>query len=726
VPFLFPASAAAAPPQLQGRVVDKVSGQPIKGAEVSILGHPGERFTDADGRFTWQPSPPPPFEILVILPGGVYTKPVLVERVPESGAIDIPVESLVSESVTVAAGVSPNIESTPGAAQTLVTGTDIAARAPANLAQALENIAGVSTVSEGHAAVPAVRGFAAGRTLVMIDGARVSSERRAGASATYLDPFALESVEVSRGPGSVAYGSDAFGGVIFARTRRVAPGSALAFRFTGSAGVGIPELRTGVEAGKGLARGGVLFQAHGRNIEDYRSPRGDVFNSGTSDSGFLGRFEHEAGPGTFSVALQSDFGRDIERPRSNAQTVRFYYPIEDSHRFTAAYELRKLAGFERISTTGFLGSYRNVTDQDRYATATSPRSIERADVAANDFSTRVLAERTLGSAHLEFGIDINGRFDLEALEESILYDPAGAIAREDRRTAIEDAHRTDAALFGSIQVPLASRILFGGGIRGDRVTTENTGGYFGDRSTAHGAGSGFASLTVGSFGGFTFTGQVARGFRDPLLSDRYYRGPTGRGFITGNPDLEPETSIQYDGAVRYTAGRYRVAFYGFHYRIHDLIERYETEPDFFLFRNRGRARMQGFEIETQADLGTGYTLEIAGQVTDGRALDDESGLDGVPPASLSVQLRRQFSTYGFVQLRGAAFDRDEDQGPTERVTPGYAVFDLSGGWNVTPRVELRMIARNLFDKAYLVSPDSRTVPAPGVSALLTLNVKVGG
>ena len=42
------------------------------------------------------------------------------------------------------------------------------------------------------------------------------------------------------------------------------------------------------------------------------------------------------------------------------------------------------------------------------------------------------------------------------------------------------------------------------------------------------------------------TAQVARGFRDPILSDRFYRGPVGRGFIEGNPDLKPETSLQFD------------------------------------------------------------------------------------------------------------------------------------------------------------------------------------
>ena len=104
-----------------------------------------------------------------------------------------------------------------------------------------------------------------------------------------------------------------------------------------------------------------------------------------------------------------------------------------------------------------------------------------------------------------------------------------------------------------------------GGIRGDYVTTTNTGGFFGDRSTGNGAGSGYASATVGSFGGFSLTAQIARGFRDPVLSDRYYRGPTGRGFITGNPDLDPETSVQLDLGLRYVAPRFRLATFYYHY-----------------------------------------------------------------------------------------------------------------------------------------------------------------
>jgi outer membrane receptor protein involved in Fe transport len=87
---------------------------------------------------------------------------------------------------------------------------------------------------------------------------------------------------------------------------------------------------------------------------------------------------------------------------------------------------------------------------------------------------------------------------------------------------------------------------------------------------------------------------------------------------------------------------------------------------------------------------------------------------------VSAQLRKQLSTRGYAQLRVAAFDRDTHPGPTERVTPGYAVFDLGGGWRITDQFEVRGVARNIFDKEFLLSADTRTVLAPGASLLATV------
>ena len=708
---------------LDGRVIDERTGKPIANAEVTILGRPGVAYTNADGRFTWRPDPKPPFEILVILPGERFTKPVLIESIPADGVLELRIAPLVNETVTVTAGAAPDIEATPGSATTLLPAQEIVSRQPANLTQALESVAGVSSVSEGHAAVPAIRGLARGRTLILIDGARVTSDRRVGPSATYLDPFVLDGIEVARGPGSVAYGSDAFGGVIYARTRRIAPNAPFGARVAGALGAGIPQQRAGVELSKGFATGGAVFQAHYRSFDNYDSPAGEVFNSSATDQGFLARGEREIGRGVLSAVWQSDFGRDIDRPRNNSQTVRFSYPVEDSHRFTANYDLRQVAGFERLTVNTFLGRYRQMTDQDRFATATRGRSLERADYRANDFQVRGSAERLFSRARVEFGIDANGRFNVRALDTVTQYSLAGDVTSDVVNVSIDEAARRDTGAYAAVEAALASKVAVGAGVRGDYVTSINRGGYFGDRSTSHGAVSGNGSITVGPWAGMTLTGQVGRGFRDPTVSDRYYRGPTGRGFITGNPDLDPERSLQFDVGLRYTSSRVRAGLFGYEYHLSDLIERYQTATDFYFFRNRGRARIRGVELEVQAVLGGQFTLESTAAVTRGRALDDGAALDDIPPATFTLALRRPIATRGFAQIRAAFFGVDSRPGPTEIRMPGYSLVDVIGGVAVTKRVDVHVTVRNVLDQTFPVSPDARAVPAPGVNAAVTVTAR---
>ncbi len=705
-----------------GRILDSRSNAPVANAEVSILGQAGSTRTDAQGRFTWQPVPVPPFEVLVVLPGGRVLKPVLVTTLATGGQFTVSVTPLVSSEMTVSAPAAPDIRTTPANGVTLLGGREMTSRAPANLTQALENVAGVTQVSEGQAAVPAVRGLARGRTLILIDGGRVSAERRVGPSATFLDPFSLESVEVSRGPGSVAYGSDAFGGVILARTRRVAPNTPWAGRFTGTIGAGIPEQRGALEVSKGFSGGSVLAQVHMRQADDYDSPSGEVFNSGWRDQGFLLRTERTFGRGIVSAGWQSDFGRDVERPRNNSRTTRFYYPTENSHRFTASYDLFDVAGFRRMGVNAFLGSNHVITDQDRFPTATVLRRIERADVAARDFHVRGFVERLFGETKVEAGLDVNGRFGLEALDVIVDYNSAGAVSNELVNVSVDAAHRTDVGAYLMADSRLLPRLSVAAGLRADRVTTVNNGGYFGDRDSSHTASSGYGSATVDAGAGVSVTGQISRGFRDPVLSDRYFRGPSGRGFITGNPDLDPETSLQADAGVRYTRKGLRVGVFLYQYRLTDLIERYSTQTDFFFFRNRGKARIRGVEFEATATLPSAVTVEVIAQSGRGRALDDNANLDDIGTDTFIVQVRKDIGTRTFAALRVATYARDSRPGPTEVQTTGYTLVNASAGFRLARALELQLHARNLGNNLYMVSPDARAVPAPGRSLTLSAHV----
>jgi hemoglobin/transferrin/lactoferrin receptor protein len=704
-----------------GQLVDRQTSKPIAGAVVSVVGLPGSVKTDEGGRFTIEPGPPTPFQIVVVMPGGEVARPVTIDKADPD--MTVRVEPIRDESITVV-GAAPSIDASPAAATTMLSHRQIARRAPEHLLQALETVPGVSQVSEGHASVPAIRGMARGRVLLLVDGARVTSERRVGPSATFMDPSVLEGVDVARGPGSVAYGSDALGGVISVRTRNVAPGSPLHVSGNIMVGAGIPDRRGSVEISRGVGKGGILVQGHARGADDWDSPQDEteIFNSGWKDGGFLVKANQQLGAGLFSAGWQSDFGRDVERPRNNSRTVRFYYPYENSHRFTTAYELGNRGGFEQIALTGFVGTFEQRTDQDRFPTATTGRSIERADVSAKDFHVKGSARRGFGRTQVEFGLDVNGRFGLEALDIIQAYHVAGSLTTDTTNVSVDSARRTDVGAFAQADYLATPIVRLSGGARLDSVTTRNSGGFFGDRSTSNGAFSGFAAGTVGPFSGFSVTAQVSRGFRDPTLSDRYFRGPSGRGFITGNPDLEPETSVQFDLTGRYALSRAQFTVSYYDYRIDDLIERYTPQTDFFFFRNRGAGRIRGFEIESRTDLGYGYSLELGANVGRGELTDDGSKLDDISPDTLLMLVRKDFAERAFAQIRLAALAQHSRPGPSELEAPDATIVDLAGGWRFTPNLELRGAVRNLLDDAYFASPDPRWVWAPGRSGSVTVAV----
>jgi hypothetical protein len=165
-------------------------------------------------------------------------------------------------------------------------------------------------------------------------------------------------------------------------------------------GGGVPEARGSVEVAKGFQRGGVFVQLHARHADDYNSPGGDVFNSSWEDRGVLAHLTHAIGNGLLSAAWQTDDVRDAGRPRNNSRVVRFYYPFETSHRLTTTYELPALGEFRQVAFTGFVGTYRQRTDQDDLrrrqpaGASSAPTSMRRtftSEEARSDWSAALVS-----------------------------------------------------------------------------------------------------------------------------------------------------------------------------------------------------------------------------------------------------------------------------------------------------------------------------------------------
>ena len=713
---LLTLAAAPAAAALEGRVLH-ADGSPASGYAVSVVGSPATATCDGEGRFALDPAPQPPFVLVATGPNGDVSQP---REVGELGGapLEIVLERVLRDSITVVSGLAPTLETLPANAATVVTVEEIEQRAPQRLFQVLESVAGASKLGDGADSVPALRGLARGRTLILLDGARVSAERRAGPSATFVEPESLGSVEVLRGPGSVAYGSDAFGGVINAITRDPETGGLAAHFGAEASGGALDQQAAYVAVSGNVASGQLLAEGHWRSADDAEAGEGvDIFNSSFDSRGGALRYVQQAGPGRLRLGLAVDRMEDLGKAAIDSRAIRAVYPEESSDRLTASWlGAPRGGGWESLEASAFYDRYRIILDRDRAPTSTTNRRIDRADTDARDASLRFAGTRPLAGGRFQAGVDGTTRFDLHALAGRVDYAAdATTVTNRTSSVAVGDARQLDTGLYATWNRVLGGNLSLGLGARGDRISTRNRGGFFGDRSADHSAVSGNVALTFGPMAGWTTTAQMARGFRSPTLSDRYFRGPSGRGFVIGNPDLDPERALQLDLASRWRHGRNAVGIYAYRYRIDDLVERYQAGADFF-FRNRGKATIEGIELEAQTAFGAGWSAEVGAAWSDGET-DGGAEIDDIAAPNGWATLRWSFDR-GYVFGRLTAFGRHDEPGPTELERPGFTVADLGGGWRFTEAIELRLTVRNAGDKLYTAAADNAADRAVGRSVTL--------
>jgi iron complex outermembrane receptor protein len=665
------------------------SGKPVAAAQVSVVGASGSVRTNAEGRFTITPDPALPATLIIVGSRGELYPPVYLDSLRPQ----IQIQAAYRESVTVTTGAAPNIEGTPAAAPVVVGAEELEQHKPVHVVEAIAGTPGVSIRGEGPPAVPVIRGLAGGRTLLLIDDARIVTERRAGPSATFIDPLSLGSIEISRGPGSVAYGSDAIGGVVHLRPRDPTPGETMLRYDVWASFGGVAARSASLEATTDAFGGSLLASVHARSADDQRDGDGEtIVNSQFRDRGALLRFVRDASWGRLRAGLMTSLARDVGAPAIGNDIT--FYPHERATLGTFAVDTQALGLFTSTALRASLGAHTLATRRERSS------GIESTEVTARDASLRLSGERANDRTRLVAGADFVTRFDLRAID------------------SIEDASRVNSGLFVSWEQRLTPRAQVAAGARLDWVSTENRNGYFGDRSTSDVAPSGFVATTIGPFRDVTATFQIASGYREPSLSDRYFRGITGRGLITGNPDLEPERSLQFDAGVRWTGTRAHAALFFYDYRIRDLVERYRDGTDFF-FRNRGEAEVRGMEAEYSRRLSQHFEIQLGAAIARGEA-ENEDPLDDIAPPSLHTSLRwAGMRSSAF--LTGSAFARDDRPGPVEVERPGYVTIDAGAGYRFSPWFEVRVVIRNLTDVHRYGSPDENAAFAPGRSIMIGLN-----
>ncbi|MCQ2444809.1 MAG: TonB-dependent receptor, partial [Mailhella sp.] len=105
---------------------------------------------------------------------------------------------------------------------TVMTSDEIRSKGSRTVGELLEDVPGVQVMDDGSQGLKrvAIRGEDAFRTLVLIDGQKISEQKSMSGSPILIDASRIERIEVIKGPASVLYGSDAIGGAVNIITKK--------------------------------------------------------------------------------------------------------------------------------------------------------------------------------------------------------------------------------------------------------------------------------------------------------------------------------------------------------------------------------------------------------------------------------------------------------------------------------------------------------------------------
>ncbi|MFC0267530.1 ligand-gated channel protein [Kushneria aurantia] len=599
--------------------------------------------------------------------------------------------------VVTAAGYAQQVVTAP-ASISVITRGELEDQNYRDVTDALSQVPGVIVSGGGggdRGEDISMRGMPAEYTLILVDGRRQSSrESRPNGSAGYeqdwLPPLqAIERIEVIRGPMSTLYGSDAIGGVINIITRSVP------------------------DDWHGNVRVGATLQ---EDSDSGNAQQSQFYVAGPLHEALLGlqvwgeyqtrEEDHMIEEGYEQKALRTGTARLSLTPNEH-NNFSLEAGIENQHRVSTVGNTVPLEGcrggcsdrtedHERVHySIGHSGNYSfGTTDTyvQRERTRNERRSIEITNTVADSrmvvpFSNNVLS----------FGANF---------EQQELYDGGNQNPTSD----LSDIDLYQWALFAENEWFVTDSFSLTAGLRMD--DNENFGTHLSPRLYG----------VWGMTPRWTLKGGVSTGYRAPTLRNltpQWVQISRG-GNIYGNPDLEPETSLNKELGLYYSAPNGLLGSLTlFHNDFDDKItrvacpsdictdgdNRFGANPTYRI--NVDEAVTQGVEasLETplaeELDLTTSYTFTDSEQKSgeyEGRPLTQlprhlfSTRLDWDSTETLELWSRLTFTGKESQPVGG--------RGPTggREPAPSYAMVDTGGSWAVNAATDLLFGVYNVFDR----------------------------
>jgi vitamin B12 transporter len=484
-----------------------------------------------------------------------------VVSVPALGQVRAPI--FENELTVTATGTDEQLDDVP-LPVTVIGRAEIEDAQEESVADLLRRVPGLSVLRTGDEGSPAsvfVRGTESDHTLLMFDGVRLNSPYFAGYDWSLLPSAGLERIEVARGPFSALWGADAIGGavnVVPSRARDGLSGSLL--------GEGGNDGWQRFEGTVSWAGGGFDLYASGFD----REGEGQLQNSDFDTRQVLVNAGWSWSEGSRMALLVQDLDNEIGVPFSD--------PLNPTPNRRQRSEQRLVALPLKVHVTDAWGLEVVASQVERALFFRDPDDrygFTSSDTLSDTVQGRLASRHRLGDHGLTWGgewrrdevTDTSSHgvnLDGETTEVLSLF-VQDVWQASDQLRVIAGFRWDEADLWGSEVSP---RLLVGWRVGAD----------------------------------FELRGGYGRAFRQPSVGELYFP-------LSGNPELEPETSESVEVGVSWFAGTSRVQANLFATRIDNLIDfDYAT----YTFANATEAEMRGVELAWETPLSARFACRLQG------------------------------------------------------------------------------------------------------------------
>ncbi|MEA1052882.1 TonB-dependent receptor [Lamprobacter modestohalophilus] len=669
--------------------------------------------------------------------------------------------SIELDAIEVTAGVPvPGDPLLQAANIAVLSGEDLRRRQRFTLGETLEALPGVASITAGNmVGKPVIRGLSGNQIQVLSNGIGVDYQQYGERHPPNIDPFLAGRIEVVRGASSLLYGSGALGGAIDVQ--------APAFVF--------------MPKGESEAVADTLFVYHSNNEQWDTGAKARASSDRFSlDAGIMGRSAGDLTTPNAATAAESGHPSDPkftgELPFTNFDQLNAQFGagvLTDVGEFGVRYNQWNNENNFLLPTGQGIGLWLNndqlqltgamplASDWELKPTLSWQHNLRRANSPGQPLSAGFD-----GTIHLEFDRYVAR---LEAIHGPLGPFDGGTLGVEysnkiqySRGTTVlaPGGEVSNLALFAFESKDIGDWTLQAGlrhdwhSVTGDAGKTRAPVNFVGRDSHDY-------SVFTGSLGAvYRLTDQVAiasnlgRGFRAPSLFELYADGVHGgvAAIQEGDPNLEPETSINVDLGLRWNTPRLQGSATVYRNAISDYIYLQDT--------GRSRNGLPIFAYQQDDALLTGLELEANWQLTDQlelsgtldlvRGTNDrtDEDLPLLPADSLRLEATYWFAERGPIRepylTLGMRHAAAKDAAPGEPFsqfdllpfgtasTDAYTLADLDLGFafrafgNRLARVDLTV--RNLFDTEYRDFLDTYKGYAlsPGRDIRVSLSVPFGG